>query len=137
MGTGTSATFLDGNNTDALTSERDISDIFSAFGLVFDDQKMLLQPSQSRSLYDLIQNHHQVSSLLEKLGLPGFRDDPSAKGSRNFAGGLIVTSAQILCALDWSPVTYTKKSKAFKWASSVHNYRWSEPYPSGIWSHPP
>jgi hypothetical protein len=114
MGTGTMATFLDGNNADALTSERDISDIFSAFGLVLDDQKMLLQHSQFCSLYNLIQNHHWVSSLLEKLGLPGFHNDPSAKGSHSFASSLTITSAQILCALDWSPVTYTKKSKAFK-----------------------
>ena len=113
-----------------------LSDVFAAFGLVLDVEQECLQLRSSCSIHNLFDHHLKVSGILETLGLPGFHDDPSAKGKCTYPGGLQLTGMTVLKeGLGLSPVTYRKKSKAFAWAETAHTYTWNG-NPSGILPHP-
>jgi hypothetical protein len=112
-----------------------LSDVFTAFRLLLDVERQRLQLRSSRSIHDLFNHHNQVSGILETLRLPGFRDDPSAKGKYTYPGGLQLTGIAVLKeGLGLSPITYRKKSKAFAWAETAHTYMWNGS-PSGMLPH--
>jgi hypothetical protein len=93
---------------------------------VLDVDQKHFQLWSSHSIHDLYSHHIQVSDLLESFRLPGFCDDPLAKGKYKYPGGLQLSTLSVLKeALGLSPITYRKKSKAFVWAEAVHTYVWN------------
>jgi hypothetical protein len=118
-----------------LSPEKSLADVFAAFGLDLEAEQIRLQLSSSRSLQELYDNHNAGSQILEKLGLAGFRTDPNAKQIYRHTGGLELEAAVVLTqGLAWSTATYSKKSKAFIWAENIHNFKWKDSEPKGVFT---
>jgi len=117
-----------------LTPNKSLDEVFSAFGLDLEAERQLLQPSFSRSIQELFDTHNAISQILERLGLPGFRDDPAARGKYQHAGGLELMAKDVLShGLGWSVATYSKKSRAFIWAENIHKFQWRDSEPTGAY----
>lgn len=110
-----------------LTPGKSLAYVFTAFGLDLETEKLRLHLSSSRSLQELFDSHNAGSQVLEKLGLAGFRTDPNAKQIYRYTGGLELDATAVLSqGFDWSVATYSKKSRAFIWAESIHNFQWKD-----------
>lgn len=105
-----------------------LSEVVQRLGVTAEELRKAMFHSaegSSKSLYDMVQNLRSLSILLQKLGLPGYRDDPNASGKRVFDGGCTITSAEVLIARSWNVKSYCSKAAAYRWAEEAAEMYWT------------
>lgn len=83
--------------------------------------------SRPESLLIMVQNHHAMSHLLVRLGLPGFRENPAGDQCKVYPGGLKVESALVLDDRKWSHHSYMHKSNFFSFGEKAAARQWQGP----------
>ncbi|KAJ7755310.1 hypothetical protein DFH07DRAFT_1028229 [Mycena maculata] len=94
-------------------------------GGIAETQPALYDRAQT-SLWEMFQNHRYAAKVLAQLGL----SDEKENSHRRFAGGLELTTAQVIRHLGWSPRTFIRKSVAYRQARELATYTWRGPPPT-------
>jgi len=113
---------MDGsNNLLNICTALHISEVISVEPARFKE----VNSKQDDSLLVMVQNHQAMSQLLVSLGQPGYTEDPHGKSVTTYAGGLTVSTKNILIELGWTQMSYSHKSDWYKWAADAATASWS------------